>query len=42
MDNGLMSAQTGVQIIKAVGKRYSGFFGVAVAVISFVDCMSHY
>ena len=38
--SGVMSAQGAVQIIKAVGKRYLGYIGLAIMVHDFIDCMS--
>jgi hypothetical protein len=37
--NGLMSARTLLETVKAVGKRYLGYVGAAVMVYSFSKCM---
>lgn len=37
--NGLMSARTLMETVKAVGKRYLGYVGAAVMVYSFARCM---
>ncbi len=37
--NGLMSAKTLMETVKAVGKRYLGYVGAAVMVYSFARCM---
>lgn len=36
----LMTAKGAVRILKLVGRRYLGWVGVALAVVSFVDCVS--
>ncbi|MBO9593769.1 MAG: hypothetical protein J7599_12760 [Niabella sp.] len=38
--SGLFNAKTALQILKAVGKRYLGWIGVAVAVYEFSDCIA--
>ncbi|MTI89200.1 MAG: hypothetical protein FH748_14690 [Balneolaceae bacterium] len=37
--SGLMSARTLIAAVKAIGKRYLGYIGVAILVYSFADCM---
>lgn len=36
----LMTVETGVQLLKVMGKRYLGYLGLAIAVYEFVDCIS--
>lgn len=36
----LYAASTGLQVVKAIGKRYLGYVGLAVAVYNFVECMN--
>ena len=36
----LMTARGAVKILKLVGRRYLGWAGLALAVVSFVDCVS--
>lgn len=38
--SGLVSAKTALQLLKVLGKRYLGYIGLAIAVYSFVDCIS--
>jgi len=38
--SGLVSAKTALQLLKVIGKRYLGYIGLAIAVYSFVDCIS--
>lgn len=37
---GLITARTGLQILKSLEIRYLGYIGLAIAVYDFVDCVS--
>ena len=37
---GLMTVESGLQLLKVMGKRYLGYIGLAIAVYEFVECVS--
>ena len=36
----LTTVETGLQLLKVMGKRYLGYIGLAIAVYEFVECVS--